>query len=63
MYYYHSLSPRVAPLSSTGSSHVSRLFGCRRSRSREEERRTEKDTLRDDAQREQDAVYDVVPHG
>jgi len=62
MYYYHSLSPRVAPLSSTGSSRVSRLLGSR-SRSREEERRIEKDTLRDDAQREQDAVYDVVPHG
>ena len=62
MYYYHSLSPRVAPLSSTVSSRVSRLFRCR-SRSREEERRREKDPLRDDAQREQDAVYDVVPHG
>ena len=31
--------------------------------SREEEGWTEKETLRDDAQREQDAVYDVVPHG
>ena len=31
--------------------------------SREEEGWTEKETLRDDAQREQDAVYDVVTHG
>lgn len=31
--------------------------------SREEEGWTEKETLRDDAQREQDAVNDVVTHG